>query len=118
MVSEKPISTIELQEFIAEALNAVLEGIASGQRKFSPLRTARVGHQFAQRVQFNAPREISFDVATTVTAGTSAEGGASIKVVGIGVGGKVDAQNSNSTVTRIAFAVPIGPKDHGTREID
>jgi hypothetical protein len=57
----------------------------------------------------NRVQEVKFDIA--VTAATKTEGGGSggIKVVALNISGKAGHAVENSTVSRIAFSIPILP---------
>jgi hypothetical protein len=50
---------------------------------------------------------LEFDVAVTVESETGSEGGAGIKVWGIGLGGSKSEDVRNSTVSRVSFGIDI-----------
>ena len=103
---------MELEEFIRITLVQIMRGVkaaqvdwaatGSGGGVISPAWGGPEDH--ANRVQ-----EVKFDIA--VTAATKTEGGGSggIKVLALDVSGKASRAVENSTVSRIAFSIPILP---------
>jgi hypothetical protein len=57
----------------------------------------------------SAIRTVSFDVAVTAEAASQGQAGGGIKVLGIGVDGKLSDSVANSTVSRIQYVVPVIP---------
>jgi hypothetical protein len=103
---------VELREFVRETPTEILAGVREAQDEIGQLQgkhgasnpTWNDQDDLAEHVQV-----VKFDVA--VTAGDQATNGgrAGIKVWSIEVGGKLEEQMQNKTVSRISFAVPILP---------
>lgn len=70
--------------------------------------------------QKNFITEVAFDVATTVSEGGSASGGAGIKVPAVGsIGAKGTHETSQSNVSRVSFTVPLAiPRPQAQRDHD
>ncbi|MBA2368446.1 MAG: hypothetical protein H0V82_05415 [Candidatus Protochlamydia sp.] len=51
--------------------------------------------------------DIEFDFALTVSEGKSCKGGGGLSVMGLSIGGKGGSDQTNSSVSRIKFSIPI-----------
>lgn len=90
----------ELQAFVAGSLKAIMEGISEAQS------SAQLSSPFGSGTHaYNAPKEVSFDVAVTAERASSAKGGFSLKVLSVGAGAEKQGDRSHSTATRIQFSV-------------
>ena len=111
---------VELQEFIAETLKQVINGVATAQEfakqkgaKINPSNLSISSIQNSEDIVFVDPetntvaRTIEFDVAITVSEGDSAKAGVGIFVGEIGIGAQGKSSGMNSTVSRIKFSLPI-----------
>lgn len=103
---------MDLREFISTTLKDVLDGIEEARKSEfgkgvgtsnhnSLIGTA--GRGFLQDHQHHIYTVVDFDVA--VTASSSKEGKAGIKVFGVGADGSISG--SNETVSRIKLSVPV-----------
>ena len=90
----------ELRAFVAGSLQAIMDGISDVQS------TARVLSPFGSGVHaYNAPKEVTFDVAVTAERGGMGKGGFSLKVLSVGANVEGQTENRSSTATRIQFTV-------------
>jgi Trypsin-co-occurring domain 2 len=103
---------VELEDFIRSSVLQIMRAIKSAQEEWStPASGAGVispawdgPDDFKNRVQ-----EVKFDVAVTAGAKNEGGGGGGIKVVALDLSGKISHSTENSTVSRIAFSIPILP---------
>lgn len=108
---------MELKDFVAETLKAIVDGVVEAQgyyrEKGGSINSASLSFRTDQGVQMwddntmQPAQQIAFDVALTTTEGTETKGGIGVFVgpVGLGSQGKSDA--SNTSYSRIQFSVPI-----------
>jgi hypothetical protein len=90
----------ELRAFVAGTLKAIMDGISDAQA------TATLSSPFGSGVHaYNAPKEVSFDVAVSAERATSAKGGFNLKILSVGADAGAKSDKSESTVTRIQFSV-------------
>jgi hypothetical protein len=113
---------LELQEFLSRVVGELIGGVVEAQRSAEQIG-ARVNpqmkqllpkekggfdpHGWAQAATGNPVISVAFDVAVTVLDGTAKKAG--IGVVGgvLGLGGASQTEQSNSSVSRISFRLPI-----------
>jgi hypothetical protein len=112
IVGQREPQMNELKLFIANTLEAVLEGISAGQnllsRTITITPTTRVeGAPFPHDFMFGGPKEILFDVAVTVGRKKGKGGGLELKVMGVGANGKLESGSEKTTASRISFTVPV-----------
>lgn len=109
---------MNVREFVRETLSQVIGGIqdSRGDMRAHGAMIHPTGDVYngdsgldIDRNSVVKPIAVSFDVAVTVSDSTSAEGKGGLSVVGIGVAGQLSSQQSNQTVSRIAFSVDIVP---------
>jgi hypothetical protein len=99
----------ELQLFVSETLKAVIEGIADADNAIAPpARTAWPGgtpmkHTF----KFDRPKDVSFDVAVTVTRKGGAKGGLKLEVLSVGANLGGETNREQSVASRVSFSVPV-----------
>jgi hypothetical protein len=103
---------MKLSEFVADTLVEVMRGVQTAQAQWS--ETGNKG--FINPVwggYDQGPkniREVQFDVAVTATEEATGTGKAGIKVLGIAeLGADGERSRSTSSVSRIAFSIPIAP---------
>ena len=90
----------ELRAFVAGTLQAIMDGISDAQP------TAKLSSPFGSGVHaYNAPKEVSFDVAVAAERASSAKGGFNLKILSVGADAGAKIEKSESTVTRIQFCV-------------
>ena len=90
----------ELRAFVAGTLKAIMDGISDVQP------TAQMSSPFGSGVHaYNAPKEVSFDVAVSAERKSTAKGGFSLKVLSVGADASAAGEKAQSTVTRIQFSV-------------
>jgi hypothetical protein len=108
---------MELQQFITDALVEIVEGVKNAQKNLqgngeinpSPIGSAS---SFESKSSFITHGRkigtfVDFDIAVTATEGTGTKGGIGVFVGSIGLGSQGQSTESNSTVSRIRFQVPI-----------
>src|SRR4051812_3327992 len=103
---------MELHEFITATLVDIQRGVDAA---IKAVRSENLGGGI--NPVWGSPNEagpadvqkVSFDIAVTGSEKLSGEADGGIKVVGIGVGGKVVASDENSKISRIQFVVPLIP---------
>jgi len=106
---------MDVKEFIESSLIQIIEGINGAKDKLKgsdvlisskdvrPLREGTtVNHQTGNLVNL-----IEFDMAVTVNEKDTSGGKAGINIVGLNIGGGLQNEVSNQTVSRIKFSVPV-----------
>ena len=101
---------MNLQEFVSTTLKQVIQGVIGvqkelgneGRRYINPAGRGTV----MGRSQDGTPiQNVEFDVAVTVAEESGVSGG--ISVVGLGLGVKGGTKDTNTSVSRIKFVVPV-----------
>ena len=97
---------MQLREFIKASLLDVMGGIKDAQSEWhaSTQGNGAINPAWGGVDEKHA-REVAFDIAVTVEAGSEGKGSAGIKVWGLGVDGALSDTKKNSSVSRIQFAV-------------
>lgn len=107
---------MELGDFIANTLKAVIDGVTQAQ-EYAKQHDARInprdqqinGKQLIRRD--SSPDQmgqfVEFDVAVTASEGTEGKAGLGIMVASIGLGSQVRSDLAQSTVSRIKFNVSL-----------
>ena len=90
----------ELKSFISGSLKAIMEGISDVQTE-TKMASAHGTGSYA----YNAPKEVTFDIAVSAERSSSTKGGFSLKVLSVGAGAEAEGEKAHSTVTRIQFSV-------------
>ena len=99
MVSEDSDDFSELRAFVSGTLQAIMAGIADAQ-------SATLASPFGSGTHaYNAPKEVSFDVAVSAERASSKKGGFNLKILSVGAEAGANADSSHSTATRIQFSV-------------
>lgn len=110
---------MEVQEFVAETLKQIIEGVRLAQNEIAVDRDERKdGAINPERASGKAtgPRAssghqpietVSFDIAITVSEETSAGGKGGLMVAGVGLGAKGEFTSASTAVSRVNFNVPI-----------
>ena len=112
---------MELKEFISHTLFEIQEGVQDAIAKARDADTRGVinpAWEAGGGAGSRHIREVSFDIAVTVSEQSSDRAGGGIKVMGIGVGSELAGSTESSHVSRIQFNVPVIPpvtivKDNG-----
>ncbi len=90
----------ELRAFITGSLKAIVDGIADAQQ------ASQLTSPFGSGTHaYNAPKEVSFDIAVSAEHSKSAKGGFSLRVLSVGAGAEAEGGDKQSTATRIQFSV-------------
>jgi hypothetical protein len=110
---------MDLEHFIRDVLKGVMAGIAGVDSDAKQLRAivnpprfqeACEDYQIGDKPKLERVAQIhniDFDVAVTVESADCSDAGARIAVMGVGVGGKLEATNKNSSVSRVKFSLPV-----------
>ncbi len=112
---------MELQEFVAQALSQIIQGVKSVQQTSSEvgatinpgvpnrqleeqgyLSTGGILGEQNSMVLF-----VEFDTAVTITEGEGVKASAGISILAANVGFNLGTKDESSTVSRIKFKVPI-----------
>jgi hypothetical protein len=100
--------SMELREFVAKALSAILDGVEDAIRTAPEDRQRKIAPVIAGEEDWSkAPLPVEFDVAITEADKGSVAGKGGIKVVAFQAGGEGSKAWEHSTVSRIKFSVPI-----------
>jgi hypothetical protein len=100
---------MELDEFVRTTLIEIMKGVKSAQQQWAEMVGGGVINPSFGKLS-KLVQEVKFDVAVTVGSKTETGGGGGIKVWSIAdASGKMNRSTENSTVSRIAFSVPILP---------
>lgn len=105
---------MELSSFITETLVQIQQGVeeAIKQRKATPGAFGAINPAFgkdANAFSKHHVQQVEFDVAVTVSEKSSKAGKAGLKVFSAELGGEINKDAENSTVSRIKFTIPIIP---------
>jgi hypothetical protein len=113
---------MDLENFISQSLKQIIAGIRSAQEYAAQCQTGasinprgitalqrdsegrRQPHDLGTKLPIH---HVEFDVAVTVGQSSAGKGGASLRVVGIGIGGQKSSTEEHSSVTRVKFNVPV-----------
>lgn len=100
---------MELKEFVKKVILDLDQAVTEANTETS------------REIRFKGVKEsrtaLEFDVAVTVESKEGANGGAGIKVWGLGeVGAKASAESKNSTISRVSFGVDIAERTKAEME--
>jgi hypothetical protein len=102
---------MKLDQFVSDTLIEIMTGVADAQHRWATggkkgtINPVWGGYEKGQQ----AVREVTFDVAVTVSESTNGKVDGGIKVVGVGVEAGLNKKAENSNVSRISFSVPVAP---------
>jgi hypothetical protein len=102
---------MELQDFIRDTLLELLRGVDEAQKILkneSPKGFINPVWKTTDKL-YEHMQEVSFDIAVTVSDKKTGSAGGGIRVIAADLSGKGSLAIENSTVSRIAFKVPIVP---------
>jgi len=109
---------MELKDFISETLIHIVDGVKEAQKhakendaKINPinLQLQKSGNKpiYSDGRGINFAQVIDFDVALTVTDEKKGKSGVGVFVGPIGIGGQIQSDKINSSISRISFSVPV-----------
>ena len=108
---------IDLKEFIEKTLVNVLAGVSSAQQDVNfgqNISPSKIGDlvfppeaNIFHLVHMGCFTTVKFDIAVTAEEASSAQGGGGLKVAVVSLGAEGKTSLSNTSVTRIQFAVPV-----------
>lgn len=112
---------MNLQDFITETIVQIVRGIENaGEQlkdskalvnprnvKIEPSATNVYGFVEVNKPFLKAVQKVEFDVAVTVSNGTTTKGGIGIMVGAIGLGSQGQSDAQSGYVSRIKFSIPV-----------
>jgi hypothetical protein len=99
---------MELREFVAITLSAILDGVEDAIRDAPEDRKGKIAPVIAGEEDWSkASLPVEFDVAVTEADKGGATGKGGIKVLSLEAGGEGSKAWEHSTVSRVKFSVPI-----------
>ena len=113
---------MELHTFISSTLVQIAQGIENANKQLEGTRalvnprnvhpvegkgSSVYGYLNTKKKFYKVVQRIDFDVAVTAEAGTETKGGVGIQVGSIGIGTQGKSEKANSSVSRIAFSIPM-----------
>lgn len=101
---------MELENFICETLNAIINGVKNAQKKIEDEAGSAVINPPANGGRYNGDRDIStVNISAVLTVedgkGTAAKGG--IKVYSVELGKSSEKTKANTAVTSVSFSIPV-----------
>lgn len=106
---------MNVKDFIENALVQIVEGVNNANTAIKnsgamisskDVRPLRDGTTY-NTTTGNLVNLVEFDIAVTVNETDKSDGNAGIKVVGLSIGGGLQKENTNQTVSKIKFSVPL-----------
>ena len=108
---------MELEQFLSETLKQILAGIKSAQiaakesggyinPAILPIHPGPIDG-FIRDGSGNFAQIVSFDIALTASEGSSTKGGVGVVAGVFNLGTSGSSQDTNTTVSRVKFSVPI-----------
>ena len=108
---------MDLKTFVSETLQQIIEGVREAQEKNQKGQSPQgqgaainPGSKYGEGATGHRtpPRTIDFDVAVAVTEGSESREKDSLGVASyVADNGERSASNSNSTVSRVKFSIPV-----------
>jgi len=108
---------MDLQEFVAETISQIVDGVINAQKLVSEKggeinphvntsheQLGKQGYLFSSE---GPVQIVQFDVALTISEGTGTKGGIGIFAGPIGLGSSGQSSAENSSVSRVRFSVPL-----------
>jgi hypothetical protein len=118
---------MELKDFVSESIKQITDGVNEAKlhadQNNASVNPQRWGWNSSNvQVKYDkktgaAIETIEFDVAVTATDGTATKGGIGVFMGAVNLGSQGQSENSNSSVSRLKFSIPIilpvtaNPKD-------
>ena len=100
---------MDLRDFIATTITEIQYGVQLAIDQTTDVKGAVNPIWGEGNISNDHIQEIHFDIAVTAKEQTNDQAGGGIKVMGVGVDGKVTNLSENSHVSRIQFSIPIIP---------
>ncbi|MGE0829330.1 MAG: hypothetical protein AB7O04_08270 [Hyphomonadaceae bacterium] len=101
---------MDLKTFICETLCQIQEGVQEAiQRRKEDGGDGVINPDDStfEQQQKKLARDVSFDVAITVSEGSENSGKGGLRVAGLGVGAETKGTKDRETVSRVQFVVPV-----------
>ena len=113
---------MNLQEFITQALVQIAKGVSDADRQLADVgaivnprhvqgahadKSNIYGYVSEKTEYLRAVHTVEFDVAVTATEGKETKGGIGIVVGFVGLGSQGRSEESNASISRIKFHIPI-----------
>ncbi len=98
---------MKLSTFISETLKEIIGGVKDAQ-KYAKENDAVINPDDKNGgIRFKPTQDVNFEVAVTTESASGAEGGIAVFTGVFGVGTKGKTVNTEGTVSKIKFTVPI-----------
>jgi len=108
---------MELQEFITESITQIIKGTKDAQEKLKDLGVI-ISPQLSFTTFLNKRDDLSnsqsgnaiiieFDIALSTSKSNEKTGKAGLVVASVGIGGHFKKSNTNNTISKIKFPIPI-----------
>lgn len=100
---------MDLKNFTKQALIDIVQGANEANEEFLRNDKAIIESTFCNSGMTSANIvRVEFDVAVTTTENNKSEGGGKLNVANlISVGGGLESSNSNQSVSRIKYSIPV-----------
>ena len=108
---------MELKDFVSESIKQIIDGVNEAKKhadKNGGVINPQRWRVNSANIQAKADRKtgaaietIEFDVAVTATDGSSTKGGIGVFIGAVNLGAQEHTENSNSSVSRLKFSVPV-----------
>lgn len=113
---------MELKDFITGTLVQIVEGVHAAQKQVEALggnvnpydRQAIPG--FGTKYKRGEVQNVAFDVAITAQENSASKEGIGVVVAAIALGKRNETSDSSTSVSRVAFTVPLALPDGQNRE--
>ncbi|ATZ74166.1 hypothetical protein CWC33_10895 [Idiomarina sp. X4] len=122
---------MNLKEFISESIVEIVEGIVDAQSRiqsddakivpeiskvFTQSQTGGTNLALGWDKQSNLIHSVEFDIAVTANEGTETRGGIGVVAGVFALGSQGKSLESNQSISRLKFRVPISFPRHGADE--
>ena len=106
---------MDIKDFVENTLLQIVNGVNDANKKLidtgaiissKDIRPMREGTTLNTKTG-DLVNLIEFDIAVTVNEKDTANGGAGIKIVGFNVGGTLQNEITNQSISRIKFSIPL-----------
>jgi hypothetical protein len=98
---------MELREFVSAAITQLVDAVHSTNAAVNTKGASINPCYLTGDEPLNEPIMMEFDVAMIVKEDAAVQGGGSLKVMGVGLGGKASRSANEDTVSHVKFAVPV-----------
>lgn len=106
---------MDIKDFVENTLLQIVQGVNSANEKLKDtgaiissknVRPLREGTTYNSSTS-DLVNLIEFDIAVTVNEKDTANGGMGIKIAGISIGGGLQNETANQSISKIKFSIPL-----------